>query len=68
MQTSYYPMGYAACPHRRLPEAPDPKEVARMSRQVKREGSSDWWQRWQLVASVVRIAVDLLEPWLDHWL
>jgi hypothetical protein len=32
-----------------------------------RQATPNAWERWQLFASITRIVVEILEPWLDRF-
>ena len=34
-------------------------------RDAKQE-AGDTWVRWQVLTSIIRIAIDILQPWLDR--
>lgn len=32
-----------------------------------KQEAADIWVRWQLLASITRIVIEILEPWLDRF-
>jgi hypothetical protein len=44
--------------------------MARPAKSRHRDGrraAAERWERWQFLAAIARIVIDVLEPWLDHW-
>lgn len=32
-----------------------------------KKATADAWERWQLVTSIVRIMIEIVQPWLDRF-
>ena len=33
-----------------------------------KKATAEGWERWQLLASIARIVIEIVQPWLDHFI